>query len=56
MARLQRAGWTYSIGVRQQPHFKAAIAAIPETASQTLEDYPEGGEAQSGRRCSAISG
>ena len=30
MARLERAGWTYSIGVRQQPHIKAAIAAIPE--------------------------
>jgi len=30
MARLQPAGWTYSIGVRQQPHIKAAVAAIPE--------------------------
>jgi hypothetical protein len=39
-------GWTYSIGVRQQPHIKAAIAAIPEQDWQTLEDYPEGGEAQ----------
>jgi hypothetical protein len=46
MARLQAAGWTYSIGVRQQPHIKAAIAAIPETDWQTLEDYPESGEAQ----------
>jgi hypothetical protein len=46
MARLQAAGWTYSIGVRQQPHIKAAIAAIPETDWQVLEDYPEGGEAQ----------
>jgi DDE family transposase len=46
MARLQTAGWTYSIGVRQQPHIKAAIAAIPDTDWQTLEDYPEGGEAQ----------
>lgn len=46
MARLQSAGWTYSIGVRQQPHVKAAIAAIPEQDWQTLEDYPEGGEAQ----------
>jgi hypothetical protein len=43
MARLQTAGWTYSIGVRQQPHVKAAIAAIPEQDWQTLEDYPEGG-------------
>jgi hypothetical protein len=46
MARLQSAGWTYSIGVRQQPHVKAAVAAIPEPDWQTLEDYPEGGEAQ----------
>jgi hypothetical protein len=46
MARLERAGWTYSIGVRQQPHIKAAIAAIPEQDWQTLPDYPEGGEAQ----------
>ncbi len=46
MARLQAAGWTYSIGVRQQPHVKAAIAAIPEQDWQPLLDYPEGGEAQ----------
>ena len=46
MARLQAAGWTYSIGVRQQPHIKAAIAAIPEQDWQSLDDYPEGGEAQ----------
>jgi hypothetical protein len=46
MARLERAGWTYSIGVRQQPHIKAAIAAIAEQDWVALEDYPEGGEAQ----------
>jgi hypothetical protein len=46
MARLERAGWTYSIGVRQQPHVKAAITAIPERDWQPLEDYPEEGEAQ----------
>jgi hypothetical protein len=46
MARLQNCGWTYSIGVRQQPHVKAAIAAIPEQDWQTLADYPQGGEAQ----------
>jgi hypothetical protein len=46
MARLQAAGWSYSIGVRQQKHIKAAIAGIPEQDWQTLEDYPEGGEAQ----------
>ena len=46
MTRLQRAGWTYSIGVRQQKHITAAITAIPEQDWQTLADYPEGGEAQ----------
>jgi hypothetical protein len=46
MTRLQTAGWTYSIGVRQQAHIKAAITAIPEQDWQTLEDYPEDGEAQ----------
>ena len=45
-ARLQAAGWTYSIGVRQPPHVKAAIAVIPEQDWQALPDYPEGGEAQ----------
>ena len=46
MARLQAAGWTYSIGVRQQKHIRAAIAAIPEQDWRTLADYPDGGEAQ----------
>lgn len=46
MARLQTAGWTYSIGITQQKHIKAAIAAIPEQDWQPLEDYPEDGEAQ----------
>jgi hypothetical protein len=46
MARLQAAGWTYSIGVRQQKHIKAAVAAIAEQDWQPLPDYPEGGEAQ----------
>jgi hypothetical protein len=46
MARLEATGWTYSIGVRQQKHIKAAITAIPETDWQALADYPEAGEAQ----------
>jgi hypothetical protein len=46
MARLEAAGWHYSIGVRQQPHIKAAIAAIPESDWQPLDDYPDAGEAQ----------
>jgi hypothetical protein len=46
MARLEAAGWEYSIGVRQQKHIKAAIAAIAEQDWQPLPDYPEEGEAQ----------
>jgi Transposase DDE domain group 1 len=39
-ARLARAGWSYSIGVRLQPHVRAAIERISEAAWQTLADYP----------------
>jgi hypothetical protein len=46
MARLEAAGWTYSIGVRRQGLVPAGIASIPENAWQTLEDYPNTGEAQ----------
>jgi hypothetical protein len=46
MARLEKAGWAYSIGVRQQAHITAAIAQIPERDWQPLEDYPDAGEAQ----------
>ena len=55
-ARLERAGWQYSIGVRLQAHVRAAIEAISEDAWQTVPDYPDDGEAQiaettlSGRR------
>jgi hypothetical protein len=38
--RLDRAGWQFSIGVRLQPHVRAAIEKIDETAWTTLEDYP----------------
>ena len=46
MARLQQAGWTYSIGVRQQKHIQAAIQDSPEQDWQPLEDYPDSGQAQ----------
>jgi len=46
MARLQSAGWEYSIGVRQQPSIRKAIAAIDEENWQPLDDYPLDGEAQ----------
>jgi len=44
--RLDRADWQFSIGVRLQPHVRAAIEAIDETAWTTLEDYPETSIAQ----------
>jgi hypothetical protein len=46
IARLTSAGWEYSISIAQQSWVKAGIARIPEHVWQTLEDYPEGGEAQ----------
>ena len=46
MNRLQRAGWTYSIGVRNYKNIKTQTAQIPETAWTTLVDYPDSGEAQ----------
>jgi hypothetical protein len=44
--RLDRAGWQFSIGIRLQPHVRAAIEAIDEAAWQTLEDYPRTSIAQ----------
>ena len=45
-ARLERAGWQYSIGVRMHTAIRAAVEAIQESAWQTIEDYPKEGEAQ----------
>jgi Transposase DDE domain group 1 len=42
---LERAGWQYSIGVRNINKVRAAVDAIPEDAWQAI-DYPERGEAQ----------
>jgi hypothetical protein len=39
-AKLERAGWQYSIGVRLQAAVRAVIEQIPEAAWQTLPDYP----------------
>ena len=46
IARLQKAGWQYSISVRLQFWVKDAIAAIPEGDWRPLADYPDDGEAQ----------
>jgi hypothetical protein len=45
-ARLEKAGWQYSIGVRMQKGIRAAVEAIDESAWQTISDYPTDGEAQ----------
>src|SRR5687767_8258681 len=42
---LERAGWQYSIGVRNIKKVKAAVEAITEDAWQRI-DYPDDGEAQ----------
>ena len=42
---LEKAGWQYSIGVRNIKKLKTAIEAIAETDWQTIP-YPAGGEAQ----------
>ena len=39
-ARLEQAGWDFSIGVRLQPAVRAAIESIDEAAWTALEDYP----------------
>ena len=39
-ACLDAAGWKFSIGVRLQPHVRAAVEQIDEDAWTTLEDYP----------------
>jgi hypothetical protein len=44
--RLEDAGWEYSIGVRMIPSVRKAVEAIEESAWQTIENYPEQGEAQ----------
>jgi hypothetical protein len=46
IARLETAGWSYSISVRMQYWVPAAIAKIPESAWRPLEDYSPEGEAQ----------
>jgi hypothetical protein len=43
--RLEKAGWQYSIGVRNINKVRAAVDAIDEDA-WTKIDYPDGGEAQ----------
>jgi Transposase DDE domain group 1 len=45
-ARLERAGWQYSIGVRMQKGIRKAVEQVDENVWQTIENYPEEGEAQ----------
>ena len=43
---LEKAGWQYSIGVRNINKVRAAVEAIPEDAWSKIDDYPADGEAQ----------
>jgi hypothetical protein len=43
--RLEKAGWQYSVGVRNIKTVRAAVEAVPEDAWQRI-DYPQEGEAQ----------
>jgi hypothetical protein len=45
-ARLEQAGWQYSIGVRMTPPVAERIAEIPESDWTKITDYPKTGEAQ----------
>jgi hypothetical protein len=45
-ARLETAGWQYSIGVTMHKAIRNAVEAIDEQAWQPIEDYPEEGQAQ----------
>jgi len=45
-AKLEKAGWTYSIGIRMAKHVRDVVDLIDETAWTTIEDYPDTGEAQ----------
>jgi hypothetical protein len=45
-ARLERAGWSYSIGVRMTNSVRDLVEQIAEDAWQTIDDYPDTGEAQ----------
>ncbi len=45
-ARLEQAGWTYSIGVRMTQPVREIVEQIPEQAWTTITDYPDSGEAQ----------
>jgi hypothetical protein len=45
-ARLERAGWFYSIGVRMTAPVRQLVEQIPEDAWATIDDYLDSGEAQ----------
>jgi hypothetical protein len=45
-ARLEKAGWDYSIGIRMTKAIQALVDEIPEADWTKIEDYPLPGEAQ----------
>jgi hypothetical protein len=45
-ARLEKAGWLFSIGVRMTEPVRARVEQIQESAWTTIDDYPASGQAQ----------
>jgi len=45
-ARLERAGWQFSVSVRMAKAVRERVEAIPEDSWTTLPDYPDTGSAQ----------
>jgi hypothetical protein len=45
-AKLEKAGWDYSIGIRMTKPIQALVDQIPESDWTRIEDYPLPGEAQ----------
>ena len=45
-ARLEKAGWQYSIGVRMTEPVAKIVAALPDQDWTKIDDYPQSGEAQ----------
>jgi hypothetical protein len=46
LAKLEKAGWLYSIGVRMTKPVRELVEQISDDAWTTIDDYPDSGEAQ----------
>ena len=55
-ARLEKAGWLFSIGVRMTEPVRERVEQIDESAWTTIDDYPDTGRRRSPRRPSTVAG